>query len=451
LEIAVNNTDRLVRLINDILDIERMQLGKVSMQRRLCDTATLLTQAVEEMQAMADGAGVTLAVTPFPLRVWADPDRIVQTLTNLLSNAIKFSPAGGTVWVTVARQKEEAVFTVRDQGRGIPADKLETIFERFQQVDASDARKRGGTGLGLAICRSIVRQHEGRIWAESVFGKGSAFFFTLPVWKEAEQPLSVPEGRPLVLVCDDDPSVREVVGAVLEHHGYQAVTAASGQEAVAQAAAQQPAAILLDLLMPGMNGWETMATLKGRRETRAIPIIIFSILSPQERTPSQPEFSGWVSKSSDEVVLFQALKRALEERARKALVLVVEDDLDLAKVLIAILRRHGIEAVHARTGREAIEECERWRPDLLVLDLVLPDGDGFVVADWLKQHDKLWQTPVAVYSAKDLDAGERERLQLGHTEFFTKGRITPEEFEQRVMSLLARLVPNKGGSFNGRD
>jgi PAS domain S-box-containing protein len=451
LEIALNNTDRLVRLINDILDIERMQLGKVTVQRRLCDTAALLTQAVEEMQAMAEEAGVTLAVTSLPVRVWADPDRIIQTLTNLLSNAIKFSPAGGTVWVTVARQKEEAVFMVKDQGRGIPAGKLETIFERFQQVDASDARKRGGTGLGLAICRSIVRQHEGRIWAESVFGTGSSFFFTLPVWKEAEHPLSVPEVRPLILVCDDDPSVLEVVGAVLEHHGYQVVTATSGQEAVAQAAAQQPAAILLDLLMPGMNGWETMATLKSRRETHAIPIIIFSILSPQERTPSQPEFSGWVSKSSDEVVLFQALKRALEERARTALVLVVEDDLDLAKVLIAILQRHGIETVHARTGREAIEGCERWRPDLLVLDLILPDGDGFVVADWLKQHDQLRQMPVAVYSAKDLDAGERERLQLGRTEFFTKGRITPEEFEQRVMGLLARLVPNNGGSFNGHD
>ncbi len=172
LEIAVNNTDRLVRLINDILDIERMQSGKVTMQRQLCDAATLLTQASEEMQGMADKAGVRLAVTPQTLRLWADPDRIVQTLTNLLSNAIKFSPPHTRVELSTARRGEEAVFAVQDQGRGIPADKLESIFERFQQVDASDSRQKGGTGLGLAICRSIVQRtgggfgwRVGRAWA----------------------------------------------------------------------------------------------------------------------------------------------------------------------------------------------------------------------------------------------------------------------------------------------
>ncbi|MBI3795913.1 MAG: PAS domain S-box protein, partial [Deltaproteobacteria bacterium] len=150
LEIAVNNTDRLVRLINDILDIERMQSGKVLMQYRLCDAAAVLSQASDEMRALADKAEVTLAVGAAPLRLWADPDRLVQTLTNLLSNALKFSPPQTTVHLQVQRQGEEAVFTVQDQGRGIPADKLESIFERFQQVDASDSRQKGGTGLGLA-------------------------------------------------------------------------------------------------------------------------------------------------------------------------------------------------------------------------------------------------------------------------------------------------------------
>lgn len=206
-EIAVNNTDRLVRLINDILDIERMQSGKVIMQRQLCDAAALLNQAADEMRALADKAGVTLAVEPQALRLWADPDRLVQTLTNLLSNAIKFSPTGSTVWVRVTRRDEEAVFAVKDQGRGIPADKLESIFERFQQVDASDSRQKGGTGLGLAICRSIVQQHGGRIWVASQLGAGSTFSFTLPVWQEAEQALAGPVGRPVVLVGDDAPGV----------------------------------------------------------------------------------------------------------------------------------------------------------------------------------------------------------------------------------------------------
>jgi PAS domain S-box-containing protein len=206
LEIAVNNTDRLARLINDILDIERMQSGKVTMRRQLCDAAVLLTQAVEEMQGMADKAGITLTVASQPLPLWADPDRIMQTLTNLLSNAIKFSTAGSTVWVSTARQGEEAVFTVRDQGRGIPTDKLETVFERFQQVDSSDSRRKGGTGLGLAICRNIVRQHGGQIWAESRPGEGSTFSFTLPLSKEGHLPSPTTSATETSKVCPSTPS-----------------------------------------------------------------------------------------------------------------------------------------------------------------------------------------------------------------------------------------------------
>ncbi len=180
LEIAVANTDRLVRLINDILDIERIESGKVTMSRQTCDAVDLITQAADAMQAMAEKVGVTLSVNPQSHRLWADPDRIIQGLTNLLSNAIKFSPRDGTVWLTVEKRGDEILFQVKDQGRGIPKDKLESIFERFQQVDASDPREKGGTGLGLSICRSIVKQHGGRIWAESKLGQGSSFFFTLP-------------------------------------------------------------------------------------------------------------------------------------------------------------------------------------------------------------------------------------------------------------------------------
>jgi len=451
LEIAVNNTDRLVRLINDILDLERIQSGKVALQRQLCDADALLTQATGEMQGMAEKAGVTFVVTPHSsLRLWVDPDRIVQTLTNLLSNAIKFSPEGGTVWVSMARENEEAVVTVRDQGRGIPADKRESVFERFQQVDASDARTKGGTGLGLTICRSIIQQHGGRIWVESRLGEGSAFSFTVPLWQEAESGSIPPEGSPLVLACDDDPSVLAVIQAALERKGYQVVTTTTGHEAVAQAEARQPAVILLDILMPHMNGWDTMAALQRKPETRRIPIIIFSILSPYGTPLLNTDFVQWVQKSSDETVLLQALKRALEERAKAAQVLIVEDDPDLAKVLVSMLRRHGIKTAQARTGQEAIQQCERLRPDLLVLDLLLPEGDGFMVADWLRQQDQLRYTPLVIYSAKDVDETERQRLQLGQTEFLTKARITPEEFEQRMLVLLMRLVPRPDKSSSGR-
>jgi PAS domain S-box-containing protein len=182
LEIAFDNTNRLVRLINDILDIERINSGKVTMEMQTCNAADLMSQAVDVMRAMAEKAEVGLSVTSVSAQLGADPDRIIQTLTNLLSNAIKFSPQGTTVFLTAELQDDRMVlFQVKDQGRGIPEDKLETIFDRFQQIDASNSRRQGGTGLGLAICRSIVQQHGGRIWAESTLEEGSTFYFTLPL------------------------------------------------------------------------------------------------------------------------------------------------------------------------------------------------------------------------------------------------------------------------------
>ena len=215
LEIAVTNTERLVRLINDILDLERMESSYGNAVKQTCNVAELMLQALDEMQGMAQQAGVILSVIPVNAQLRAVPDRIIQALTNLLSNAIKFSTEGATISLSaelrgnqdLARKTgfksvsssncaigspdlpisdSEILIAVKDGGRGIPADKLEMIFERFQQVDASDSRQKGGTGLGLAICRSIVQQHGGRIWVESVLGEGSTFFLTLPLFLDAE-------------------------------------------------------------------------------------------------------------------------------------------------------------------------------------------------------------------------------------------------------------------------
>jgi CheY-like chemotaxis protein len=323
LQIAVDSTDRLVRLINDILDIERIESGRVKMEPVDCQVTDLMTEAINTVQALADKAGVTLSVTLLPLQVWVDPDRIVQTLTNLLSNAIKFSPPESTVWVTVESQPNQVLFTVKDQGRGIPADKLHSIFERFQQVDSSDSRNHEGTGLGLAICRSIVQQHNGKIWVESVLGEGSTFFFTLPLphlYLIASAIESAPSiSPPLVLLCDPDPVICARLKTLLENQKYRVITAASSQDVIAQATNQHPDVILL-------------------------------------------------------------------------------------------------------------------------LDLVLPEGDGFTVVEWLRQHNRLCHTPVVVYSAKDLDGSERDRLRLGQTEFLSKGQVSPQEFEQRVMVLLQQVT-----------
>jgi PAS domain S-box-containing protein len=340
LDIAVANTDRLVRLINDILDIERIESGKVTMQLQSCEAASLMTQAVESVRAIADKAGVTLELsTPPSAHLWADSDRIIQTLTNLLGNAIKFSPSGATVWLSAQLQSEQIVFHVKDQGRGIPEDKLEQIFERFQQVDASDAREKGGTGLGLAICRSIVQQHGGHIWVESTIGQGSTFSFTLP----------------------------------------------KRQDECAAVAVSSPA------LAAEPESSETSASLNGGPCTKPHVLV------------------------------------------------VVEDDQDLLQVMRSTFERHDVVTHAVSTGREAITWCQRVMPDLMVLDLGLPDLDGFAVVEALRQQDQLRQLPVVVYSGRELTDTDQRRLRLGPTRFFTKSRITPEEFEQQVMDWLAWL------------
>ncbi|MGD1863193.1 MAG: ATP-binding protein [Phormidesmis sp.] len=188
IDIALKNTERLTRLINDVLDLERMSFGKVTLVPVACSVLDLLQSAADAMQPMADEYNIQLAIRPTEaLSVWAAPDQVMQALTNLLSNAIKFSPEGSTVWMQARLPGKEpnkvdahVEFLVKDVGRGVPSDKLETIFERFAQVDSSDARERGGTGLGLAICREIIQQHRGRIWVKSIHGQGSTFYFTLP-------------------------------------------------------------------------------------------------------------------------------------------------------------------------------------------------------------------------------------------------------------------------------
>lgn len=312
----------------------------------------------------------------------------------------------------------------------------------------------------MAICRSIVQQHEGQIWAESVLGQESTFFVTLPVLLETASEIDktavVSQLEPLVLVCDDDPSVRTVIQTTLEQQDYRVITAASGQEAIQQSLKARPDAILLNLVMPGMDGWQTLAVLKEQPQTNTIPIIIVSGLMPDAKT-FHPEVSDWIVKPPNQRQLFQALERALtaegghsplasQARERVPLqeqtlkVLIVEDDLDLAHVLATIFERYGLQTSLAYTGREAVQLSQRLLPDLLVLDLGLPEGDGFAVVDWLRQHNRLQQVPLVIYTARDLNERDRERLKLGQTLFLTKGRIAPDEFERRVISLLNRIV-----------
>ncbi|HYG59513.1 MAG TPA: PAS domain S-box protein, partial [Symbiobacteriaceae bacterium] len=434
LDIAAANTERLVRLINDILDVERMEAGKLAMEKQACDIADLLGQARDTVQAVADQAGVVMDIAPVSARLWVDPDRMVQTVINLLGNAVKFSPPGGRVWVTVDIHEHQLKLGVHDQGRGIPADKLEAVFEKFKQVDSSDAREKGGSGLGLAICRSIVQNHGGRIWAESTYGQGSSFFLSLPLLQEPE--VGTIEPVPVVLLCDADTSVYETMAPALKRNGYRLLSATSCCEAVRLASAHNPAVILLDLMWQDAGGAEMLWTLQTNDATRSIPVILLSTLSPQTASPGANHVVDRIAKPFDEGLLLDLLQRAVSHAGERPRVLLVEDDPDLAWVMMERLNSHRVEIRHARTAAEATALAASVHPHLVVLDLGLPDAEGTVVVDWLRQHEAFGQIPLVVYSARDLSKAERDRLRLGETLLLTKTRHGLDHLEQRLLQLL---------------
>ncbi|MEO8379720.1 MAG: ATP-binding protein [Acidobacteriota bacterium] len=312
LEIAVANTNRLVRLVNDILDIERMASGQVTIVRQLCRVDDLIHEAVDAMRLLAEQASVQVEQLSSQGVLFADRDRLLQTLTNLLGNAIKFSPRGGVVTVVGAIEGAHIRFSVQDRGRGIPAENLEAIFERFQQVDASDSRDKGGSGLGLAICRGIVTQHGGEIWAESDYGKGSRFVFVIPRVQRTVPTPAAPECR-TVLVCEDDQVIRDVEIELVEGAGYRAIGFSSGEALLASAEIGSADAILLDMGLPGLDGLGVIAELQARPDAREIPVVVVS--GSLSSGPTRG-VSVWLTKPLDAGELLRGLEEALRQRNR---------------------------------------------------------------------------------------------------------------------------------------
>lgn len=456
LRIASNNTDRLVRLINDILDLERMESGRAPLQIRRCSIRELVVQAVDTMTSMAETGAVRLEIVPepteAPITFDGDPDRIQQVLTNLLSNAIKFSPRNSAIRVSTATDGANLLLQVHDEGRGVPVDKLDTIFDRFGQVEPTDARQKGGTGLGLAICRSIVSQHGGTIWAErndaTGKGPGTTVILRLPRHFAVEQTAPVPVNPECaILVVDDDPSVRHVVCEHLSRNGYTVLETGSGEQALHIAEKQRVEAILLDLYMPGISGWETIERLKKNPATAEIPVVILSVLSPTTRTPDMPPVvstaNGWVQKPFNESLLLAELGRVLHPGTGPGRILLVEDDEDLATVVLSSFQTteapQDVRIEHVASMAEAEAACESDPPDMLILDLTLPDGSGFALVDWLRRQPTLRTLPLVVYSGREVSEQEMSQLRLGPTQFLTKARVQPRDVEDLVLAMVRHL------------
>ncbi len=435
LEIAVSNTDRLVRLINDILDLERIESGRVELTRAAVDAESVMVQAAEGLQTMADQAQVRLVVVRTAGSLWGDGDRIIQTLTNLLGNAIKFSPPDTTVTLTGAAGPADYEFCITDEGRGVPEDKLQTIFDRFSQVDASDSRDKGGSGLGLAICQSIVNAHGGRIWAERNEPAGSSFHFTIPLVAgvAVAVPIAAFPSSHTILLCPSDATSR--IAAMLGARGFRVVSASTAADVIARAGSERPDAIVLAVTTPD-DGWLIVEALKGAAETCQIPIVVAMSDHPGSYESYAATVANWIRKPLRSDDLIQALDLA----CRTPSVLVVEDDLDLARVMTTALESRGIRTLHAVNGGDAVQLCKQHEPSLIVLDVGLPDMDGFAVVGTLRESAALSRIPLLVYSALDVGSADQSRLRLGPTEFLTKSRTSLADFESHVVRLLETVT-----------
>ena len=447
--VAVQNSERLTRLINDLLDIERMDSGVAPMEVVTLDVRELLEAATAQIEGMATSVGVQVELGTTEGQVVGDEDRVIQTLMNLLGNAIKFSEFGGDVRVDAVLDGPEVHFRVSDDGRGIPPDKLESIFDRFEQVDSSDTRQRGGTGLGLTISKGIVERLGGRIWAESRLGVGTTVHFTLPAAREPTEPLGPQLGpqlglpassAPAVLVCDDDAAVVEEFSRLLLAHGYRPIGVTDGASVLEVVRAERPRVVLLDLLMPGATGAQVFQALRQSADTKDIPVVVISGLGPEADESISRSADGWLVKPVSEERLVRTVSHAVSDREAGSSVLLVEDDADLSVVLGTMLRADGLDVVHASTASEAVTRGADLRPDVIVLDMRLPDGSGADVVKEFRRRGTLAHTSLVVYSAAEIDAVQRHELELGTTVFLNKGRVSPEELRDLVLGLVSAVT-----------
>jgi PAS domain S-box-containing protein len=436
-EIAAKNCERLVRLINDILDVEKIESGQMGFHFMPVELAPLIERSIEDNRAYAEGYGVelqTAAAVPGAW-VWADPDRLLQVMTNLISNAVKFSPRGSVVEIATARGLGDVRLSVTDHGRGISPELRPRLFERFAQADSSSTREKGGTGLGLSISRAIIERHRGRIGFTSEPGVTTTFFCDLPEWGTAieEAPPEDARERPLLLVCEDDRDVAQLLCLMLEREGYRAHMAHDAATARRMLRERAYAALTLDLVLPDQDGVTLIRELRRDEATSRLPIVVVSVRAQEGQAKLNGGALGvidWLEKPIDERRLLAAVERAVKApRGREAVILHVEDDLDLQRVVAAIVDGDArIEP--ALNLAEARERLAGGRFDLVILDLALPDGSGLELLPELGVLDP--PTPVLIFSAHEVDQAVAGRVAA----VLVKTQTSNRELLERIRSAL---------------
>ena len=398
IKIVAAEAERLTALINDLLDLAKIEAGKVEWRAERVRVSELVDRAAVATSVLFVQKGLPLLrEIPDDLpEIVGDRDRLVQVLINLFSNAIKFTDAGSVT--CQARRAGGAIeVSVRDTGVGISEADQRKLFERFRQVGDTLTEKPKGTGLGLPICKEIVEHYGGHIWVESEPGRGSTFSFTLPIQaaatsggtgrprkainiegllqqleaRRAGPASSRSNGRHTILIVDDDVHIRELLRQELHEAGYEVQEAGDGREALAQIRQKRPDLVVLDVMMPEMSGFDVAAVLKGDPQTMDLPIIILSIVEDQERG-YRLGVDRYLTKPIETGVVLEEIERLLAQGVSRNKVMVVDQDASTLKTLTEALRAKGYEVVEAASGEEAIEKALRARPDMIILNAVLP-------------------------------------------------------------------------------
>jgi signal transduction histidine kinase/CheY-like chemotaxis protein len=441
--------EHLLGLINDVLDLAKIEAGRIDLQREELDLRLAVTEALAGVRPLAERRGQTLRAEAQEAWVSADRGRLRQVLYNLLSNAIKFTPDGGSVSVEAAQSDGWVQLAVVDNGVGIAPEDQHRVFEEFSQVGDAEARQ-AGTGLGLALTRRLVEAHGGRIDLESTPGEGSRFTVTLPASRPrsaatapataAPPPMPATRQAGEILLIEDDPSAIRLLRAYLEAEGYSVQVASSGEQGLAATRADAPGAIILDVLLPGIDGWEVLRQLKADPATREVPVIVVTVVDERELGMALGAVDYFL-KPVDRSALLARLSRytfTTKVKQGRVRVLAIDDDPAALELVRGALVPEGFE-VTAHTDPTAGVAAALDDPfDLVICDLVMPVMDGFEVIARLQQDRRMRQVPILVLTAHSLDAADKRRLNGNIIGIVEKG----DDARVRLRDWLRRALPS---------
>jgi signal transduction histidine kinase/CheY-like chemotaxis protein len=441
----------LLTLINGILDLSKIEAGKLDLTLEPVVIQPMLEEVMGLAKPLAEANKnqLTLAFSgDGSTTIQADGTRVRQILLNLLSNAAKFTKSGSVVLKVAPVQasgRKWIEFAVSDTGIGMSAEQMGRLFQEFTQADASTTREFGGTGLGLAITRKLCQLMGGDVTVESKVGKGSTFTVRLPVEAadaaagpvptDASASAAADAGRGTVLVIDDDATARELMTTYLVQQGFSVVTESTGVAGLKRARELHPAAIMLDIVMPDIDGWTVIAALKGDPALSDIPVIIVSIVDEARRGIALGA-AGYLTKPIEKEKLLGVLS-AFRSQGGESSVLVVEDDGEQREIMRSILAGQGWTVSEAANGRLALDALGTKLPDVILLDLMMPEMDGFQVVAELQANPAWRQIPVVVVTALDLTQHDRERLNRGVEHIVFKNASSQRELLTYVGDLLA--------------